>query len=260
MRRKKLKGDNDGSCYGGSCSLSADWDNSTCKSSSSKKLPRDNKKKSDKSGIPDYIESTNDTMDKGYTSESEEQSSFFPTKDAPLTPLSQKEAYSILESTPTNFFGTATPDRKSYFSPNLIFPSPSTNRRDISANMDSIDFDSLVLPTDGTSILDSSMAIDDEVIYSPHLNPTTMNESNGFQTTAQHAIPQLTSSGRLSPLNLPRRNRPSENIMKLETINQPCPEVESYEFPYSSCGDDTSGDHSNVASKAIAVSFSVDTA
>ena len=183
----------------------------------------------------------------------------FMHNDVPLTPMSQKEAFSLFESTPTNFFGSTIDPNKhpaDCFSPNFIFPSPSGKSKDISAHMDAIDFDSLELHTDGTSILDSSMAmtIDDEVIYSPHLQPPTLQE-NGRSDNNQHPIPKLTSSMRLSPMTLPQRSN-TQVSNDGDNFNS-----DSHPHSFSALkSENDNGSFDGVASKAIAVSFSVDTA
>ena len=250
MRRKKLKDEYSST---GNSSISSDFDTANNYSfSESNSIPNTVRHASTDSGIPDYVDSTNNNNsgDENFTLEGFVQS--LSSKDAPLTPVTQREAYSLLESTPTAHFGTMSNGNKNgnCFSPNFIFPSPtSKNCRDFSANMDSIDFDSLELPTVGASILDQSMAmtIDDEVIYSPNLQPPCLNENECPQPNEKHSMPQLTPNIRLSPVNLPRRS-PSRGETGYSAFS---------EIP-TSCEDmkNCDGDNSN----AIAVSFSVDTA
>jgi hypothetical protein len=267
LRRKKLKED-----FDSNGSISSGWEDSTCKGSVTKKTKEVSRRKSTKnSRIPDFIGSSNGEEIQN-TEEQATTNVSLHYKDAPLTPLSQQEAYSLLESTPTNFFGNTLDPSMSKstngncFSPNFIFPSPkaTTTKQDLSANMDVIDFDSLELPMDGTSILDPSMAmtIGDEVLYSPHLQPPTINENErvdyGIKPSGEHSIPQLSSSMRLSPLNLPRRNRRTGNFTRIERGSSgSCTgsESDSLEIPGK-----MSNFESNSESKAIAVSFSVDTA
>lgn len=257
MRRKKLKDGFEGSTTG---SVSSEWATSTCGAS----FDSSGKKVSIKSGIPDYIESTNVQYDPPASQ------SQISSREAPCTPVSQREVNSLLESTPTNFFGVYSPvrNRADCFSPNLIFPSPSRNHRDLSASMDSIDFDSLELPIDGTSILDSSMAIniDDEVMYSPNLKTPTINNANesdhhSLLPSGEHAIPNLTSKIVLSPLSLRKRSRPTllstprnDHDVEFESASAAC-DFHDISFP-----EDFSGSRPNGDSKAIAVSFSTDTA
>lgn len=176
LRRKKLKEENDSS----TSTVSSDWE--TAKSSASTvKSSKRGKTKSSTLGvrIPDYVNS--------FTGQPEDSSafSFHHSKDAPLTPVTQKDDYALLVETPNDLFGsTIDPSIKTteMFSPNFVFPSPRRHTRDFSANMDAIDFDALELPTDGVSILDPSMAmtIDDEVMFSPHLQPPTLNVNDDF--------------------------------------------------------------------------------
>lgn len=259
-RRKKLKeeGDSTGS-------ISSGWDtSSSCKGTSSiesfsskKKLKQTKRKtKSSNNEIPTFIQSANEG-DKIYETDIDHQA--FLQKDVPLTPLTQKEAFSLLESSPTNFFASTEDPSKNAadcFSPNFIFPSPGGKTKDLSAHMDVIDFDALELHTDGTSILDPSMAmtIDDELIYSPHLCAPTLHDSES--TNPQHAIPQLSSNIRLSPLSLPRRSR---NQMNDDDNLTPGPMSHGLPVEEYAAHDDFSG-LDGFASKAIAVSFSVDTA
>lgn len=236
MRRKKLK-DEFGSSAGGS-SISSDFDTTSYSISERGSISNASRHVSHDKGIPDYVDSTNNEEDEHLTTLEGFVQSLSSSKDAPLTPVTQKEAYSLLDSTPTTFLNK----NGNCFSPNFIFPSPSKNCRDFSANMDSIDFDSLELPTVGASILDQSMAIDDEVIYSPHFQPPCLNENERPQPSDKHNLPSLTPNIRLSPVNLPRRHNDYS----------PFPEIPNNGDNMKICD----GENSN----AIAVSFSVDTA
>ncbi len=251
LRRKKLKEELDSTG-----SISSGWDSSTYKgtTSSSKKKPRQQSKKRSKQSneIPNFIESSSQQDLKKCDFDAIDDESLMQ-KDAPMTPMSQKEAFSLLESTPTNFFSKNN-QTGDCFSPNFIFPSPTGKSKDLSAHMDAIDFDALELQTDGTSILDPSMAmtIDDEVIYSPHLQPPTLNINE--RSNKDHSIPQLSSTIRLSPLNLPR---PSKNVSDDDNDFSASSLSHGYQGE-KSCDD--LGDLDRVATGAIAVSFSVDTA
>jgi len=215
-------------------------------------------------GIPGFIESTNqhDPSEKDLFN----GNTFFQIRDEPLTPVNHREEFALLHETPTNFFGNSPNGNKQSleFSPNVIFPSPRSKNTNL--NMDAIDFDVLELPMDGVSILDPSMAmgIDDDVMFSPHLhfNPPTLSYNTDLDppTADQHAMPSLTSSTRQSPLNLPRRVRHQHDMdwtagaSHFRDFN-PTTTAERFH------GEDhrhSSG--SGPAAKAIAVSFSVDTA
>ena len=228
LRRKKLKDELDST----GSTISSDWDfnKSFSSSLSSKgKSSQSSKRKSTANAcIPSYIQSSTLTM---LDIQSKEVDDFYQ-EVVPTTPVTQKDAFSLLEPTPTNLYGsTVEPDKATEcFSPNFVFASPSKNFRDLSGTMDAIDFDSLELPIDGTSLLDPSMAIDDEVIFSP-----------AFQTQCNFDIPHF---GRLSPhLFL------DDKITSRAAIS---------EFPSIDRG--VEPNCSGTGSKAIAVSFSVDTA
>ncbi len=208
LRRKKLKEELDSTAS----SISSDWESLKHIASSNMKSKQGSKRKTSTNATPEYVDSS-DNYHVGNTFECKDhgEEPIHHTKDAPLTPVTQKEVYSLLESTPTNIFGsTLDPNNKAdFFSLNFGLTSP-TKCRDFSANMDTIDFDSLELPTDGVSILDPSMAmtLGDEVIYSPHLHRHNLNEQDHHHhpAGADYSIHQFNSIG-LSPLNSPRRNR-----------------------------------------------------
>jgi len=265
LRRKKLKDEFDDTTG----SMSSEWENSTCKgsyASSSKKpseAPPTSATSRSRAGIPDFIESTHVQQEEPPSHTSVE--AYAQQREAPCTPVSQKEVDSLLESTPMNFFGAYSPNRnKDCFSPNFIFPSPG-NTRDLGSSIDSIDFDSLELPTDGTSILDSSMAIniDDEVMYSPHLKTPTINNSyerahHKLKPTDQHAIPSLSSKIVMSPLSI-RKKQETVDTSKFGHDIGMSTSADACDFQDIHFSEDLGTSRPNGDSKAIAVSFSTDT-
>lgn len=254
LRRKKLKEELDSTAS----TISSDWE-----SLKHMKSKQGSRRKTSTNAIPSYVDSSdNYHVDNSFQCQDLGQP-FHHTKDVPLTPVTQKEVYSLLESTPTNVFGsTVDPkaDFQNLFSLNFGLNTP-TKGRDFSANMDSIDFDSLELPTDGVSILDPSMALGDEVIYSPNLQRHNLNEQfHHHPAGGDYSVPQFNSAGLgslfvkhglgLSPLNSPRRNRSSTIDGHYFTSSEyDIPDVQGREAKNSGDG-----------SKAIAVSFSDDTA